>query len=45
MDCLDQASFRRFTLKLRFNPMSDEQAARAFERIFGLPQRTDCLRA
>ncbi|HUZ95447.1 MAG TPA: ATP-binding protein, partial [Edaphobacter sp.] len=37
MDRLDQASLRRFTLKLRFNALSREQAARAFERFFGIP--------
>ena len=37
MDRLDQASLRRFTLKLRFDPLTRDQAAYAFERFFSLP--------
>lgn len=36
MDRLDQASLRRFTLKLRFEPLNPVQAALAFERFFGV---------
>lgn len=36
MDRLDQASLRRFTLKLQFNPFSPAQAALAFQRFFGV---------
>lgn len=36
VDRLDQASLRRFTLKLRFDPLDSAQAARAFERFFGI---------
>ena len=36
MDRLDQASLRRFTLKLRFEPLNPAQAALAFERFFGI---------
>jgi SpoVK/Ycf46/Vps4 family AAA+-type ATPase len=36
MDRLDQASLRRFTLKLRFVPLRPAQAALAFERFFGI---------
>jgi transitional endoplasmic reticulum ATPase len=32
---LDPASLRRFTFKLRFDPLSPTQAARAFEHFFG----------
>jgi transitional endoplasmic reticulum ATPase len=32
---LDQASLRRFTLKLRFEPLAREQARRLFEHAFG----------
>jgi transitional endoplasmic reticulum ATPase len=41
MDRLDQASLRRFTLKLRFEPLTPAQAALAFEHFFGTvpPQR------
>jgi SpoVK/Ycf46/Vps4 family AAA+-type ATPase len=44
VDRLDQASLRRFTLKLRFDPLDSAQAARAFEHFFsvqpprGLPE-------
>lgn len=34
MERLDEASLRRFTLKLRFEPLTDKQAALAFERFF-----------
>ncbi len=37
IDRLDQASLRRFTLKLRFDPLDCAQAAGAFERFFGFP--------
>jgi transitional endoplasmic reticulum ATPase len=37
VDRLDQASLRRFTLKLRFDPLTRDRAAYAFERFFGLP--------
>lgn len=37
MDRLDQASLRRFTLKLRFDPLTAAQSALAFERFFGAP--------
>jgi len=36
MDRMDQASLRRFTLKLRFAPLNPVQASRAFERFFGI---------
>lgn len=36
MDRIDQASLRRFTLKLRFKAMKPAQAALAFERFFGI---------
>ncbi len=36
MDRIDQASLRRFTLKLRFAPLSPAQATLAFERFFGI---------
>ena len=36
MDRLDQASLRRFTLKLRFDSLVPAQAALAFERFFGV---------
>ena len=36
MDRLDQASLRRFTLKLRFDPLNLAQAAVAFRRFFGI---------
>ena len=36
MDRLDQASLRRFTLKLRFDPLSAAQAFLAFEHFFGI---------
>lgn len=36
MDRIDQASLRRFTLKLRFVPLNPAQAALAFERFFGI---------
>jgi SpoVK/Ycf46/Vps4 family AAA+-type ATPase len=36
MDRIDQASLRRFTLKLRFKPLKPIQAALAFERFFGI---------
>lgn len=36
MDRLDQASLRRFTLKLRFDPLTPVQSAVAFERFFRL---------
>lgn len=35
MERLDQASLRRFTLKLRFAPLAPAQARLAFERFFG----------
>jgi hypothetical protein len=35
MDRLDQASLRRFTLKLRFEPLTPAQATLAFEHFFG----------
>ncbi len=35
MDRLDQASLRRFTLKLRFDQLGPAQAAHAFEHFFG----------
>lgn len=36
MDRLDQASLRRFTLKLRFDALESAQAGLAFERFFGV---------
>jgi transitional endoplasmic reticulum ATPase len=33
---LDQATIRRFTFKLRFDPMDQTMASRAFERFFGM---------
>ena len=36
MDRFDSASLRRFTLKLRFEALTSDQAAFAFERFFGL---------
>jgi transitional endoplasmic reticulum ATPase len=36
VDRLDQASLRRFTLKLRFDTLTPDQTALAFERFFGL---------
>lgn len=36
MDRLDQASLRRFTLKLRFASLSPAQTKLAFERFFGI---------
>ena len=36
MDQLDQAALRRFTLKLRFDPLRPAQAMLAFERFFGV---------
>jgi hypothetical protein len=36
MDRLDQASLRRFTLKLRFASLSPVQTKLAFERFFGI---------
>ena len=36
MDRIDQASLRRFTLKLRFAPLSPTQNTLAFERFFGI---------
>ena len=36
VDRLDQASLRRFTLKLRFEPLDCAQATRAFEHFFGI---------
>jgi len=35
MDRLDQASLRRFTLKLRFAQLNPAQVGLAFERFFG----------
>ena len=35
MERLDQASLRRFTLKLKFKALRPSQAAIAFERFFG----------
>jgi len=35
MERLDQASLRRFTLKLKFKPLRPSQATVAFERFFG----------
>jgi transitional endoplasmic reticulum ATPase len=37
VDRLDQASLRRFTVKLRFDPLNPARAARAFEHFFGIP--------
>lgn len=37
VDRLDQASLRRFTLKLKFKPLGCDQAQIAFERFFGMP--------
>ena len=37
MDRLDQASLRRFTLKLKFKPFGRDQTLLAFERFFGMP--------
>jgi SpoVK/Ycf46/Vps4 family AAA+-type ATPase len=37
MDRLDQASLRRFTLKLHLETLSPEQAVLAFQRFFGAP--------
>jgi transitional endoplasmic reticulum ATPase len=37
VDRLDQASLRRFTVKLRFDLLNSTQAARAFEHFFGNP--------
>jgi SpoVK/Ycf46/Vps4 family AAA+-type ATPase len=37
VDRLDRASLRRFTLKLKFKPLSGGQARLAFERFFGMP--------
>ena len=37
VDRLDQASLRRFTVKLRFDPLNSTQAACAFEHFFGVP--------
>ncbi len=37
VDRLDQASLRRFTIKLRFDPLDRTQAACAFERFFCIP--------
>ena len=37
MDRLDQASLRRFTLKLTFKPLDRTQIQLAFERFFGMP--------
>lgn len=36
IDRLDRASLRRFTFKLRFDPLTPAQSARAFERFFGM---------
>jgi hypothetical protein len=36
MDRLDQASLRRFTLKLRFDALGTHQAALAFKHFFGV---------
>ncbi len=36
VDRLDQASLRRFTFKVRFDSLSREQAALAFEHFFGI---------
>ena len=36
MDRLDRASLRRFTVKLRFDPLRPDQAALAFQRFFGM---------
>jgi transitional endoplasmic reticulum ATPase len=36
MDRLDQASLRRFTLKLRFEPLNSAQALRAFRHFFAI---------
>lgn len=36
MDRLDQASLRRFTLKLRFDPLTSAQADLAFQKFFGI---------
>jgi len=37
VDRLDQASLRRFTLKLRFDPLTPAQASLAFQRLLGCP--------
>jgi SpoVK/Ycf46/Vps4 family AAA+-type ATPase len=37
MERLDQASLRRFTLKLKFEPLAPAQAARMFVHAFGCP--------
>lgn len=37
IDRLDQASLRRFTLKLTFKPLDRTQIQLAFERFFGMP--------
>ena len=36
MERLDEASLRRFTFKLRLDPLDREQAALAFEHFFGI---------
>jgi hypothetical protein len=36
MDRIDQASLRRFTLKLRFEPLDPSRAGLAFELFFGI---------
>ena len=36
VDRLDQASLRRFTVKLRFDPLNSTRAALAFEHFFGV---------
>jgi transitional endoplasmic reticulum ATPase len=41
MDRLDQASLRRFTLKLRFEPLTPAQAALAFEHCRGVRSGQD----
>ena len=40
MDRLDRASLRRFTVKLRFDALTSDQAMLAFERFFGLAPRS-----
>ena len=41
MDRLDQATLRRFTFKLQFDPLSPVEAGRAFARCFGSPPPAD----
>ena len=41
MDSLDPATLRRFLFKVRFLPMTAEQARDAFQRAFGVPAPVD----